>query len=433
MFSYMLSSLGMLSRRSKLIIHSCKATSAKQMDNSQKVSIEFNRLAWLGDSVLRLATSVYLYNTRPHNSNGELAVARDRLVSNYILSYLGKKKGITCTMQSTYFEKLRLLPPGYEAASKEFYKIISLQNIQVADIVEALIGAHTLTGGLIGGINLMKWLGVMICNDSVPTLHTHVPHTQSILFADSSQIFSSYFGSPPPPSLTVSDKERHSIMSEMSSIEKGLQYTFKNKLLLIDAMTHSSYTCDGTLKSRLKFLGDAILDYLVTCHVHVFQQEFSSVRVHVLKSAIFRDSCFAELAVSLNLHKCLRHNSPQLLANMTSYRERLEEKKNEELGIKFEEISMNSDEVGAESLKGDDDMTHPPKSLRECFVSLAGAVFIDSGMNLQTVWKTFSPLLEPLFEKFKCNVPMMPVLELNHHDHNMTVKKKQVAPIQKFN
>ena len=42
-------------------------------------------------------------------------------------------------------------------------------------------------------------------------------------------------------------------------------------------------------------------------------------------------------------------------------------------------------------------MVEPPKSLSDCFEALAGAVFIDSGMNLQTVWKTFSRFLEPLF------------------------------------
>jgi endoribonuclease Dicer len=34
----------------------------------------------------------------------------------------------------------------------------------------------------------------------------------------------------------------------------------------------------------------------------------------------------------------------------------------------------------------------PPKVLGDILESLAGAIFIDSGMSLETVWKIFQPL-----------------------------------------
>jgi len=36
----------------------------------------------------------------------------------------------------------------------------------------------------------------------------------------------------------------------------------------------------------------------------------------------------------------------------------------------------------------------PPKVLGDLLESLAGAVFLDSGMNLETVWRVFSPLFQ---------------------------------------
>ena len=48
----------------------------------------------------------------------------------------------------------------------------------------------------------------------------------------------------------------------------------------------------------------------------------------------------------------------------------------------------------------EEDSLEPPKSLSDCFEALAGAVFIDSGMSLQTVWESFSPLLDPLFGEY---------------------------------
>ena len=36
----------------------------------------------------------------------------------------------------------------------------------------------------------------------------------------------------------------------------------------------------------------------------------------------------------------------------------------------------------------------PPKVLGDLLESLAGAIFLDSGMDLETVWRVFSPLFQ---------------------------------------
>ena len=36
----------------------------------------------------------------------------------------------------------------------------------------------------------------------------------------------------------------------------------------------------------------------------------------------------------------------------------------------------------------------PPKVLGDLLESLAGAIFLDSGMNLETVWRVFKPLFQ---------------------------------------
>ena len=42
----------------------------------------------------------------------------------------------------------------------------------------------------------------------------------------------------------------------------------------------------------------------------------------------------------------------------------------------------------------DDDEVEPPKVLGDILESLAGAVFMDSGMDLQAVWSCLGPLFE---------------------------------------
>lgn len=63
--------------------------------------------------------------------------------------------------------------------------------------------------------------------------------------------------------------------------------------------------------------------------------------------------------------------------------------------------------------------------LADIIESLAGAIFVDSGFNKEVVFKSISPLLEPLItpKTLKLN----PVSELNHlcqtHHYTMTKKK----------
>lgn len=47
-----------------------------------------------------------------------------------------------------------------------------------------------------------------------------------------------------------------------------------------------------------------------------------------------------------------------------------------------------------ESDSEDDDDVEPPKVLGDLLESLAGAIFMDSGMDLQAVWDTLGPLFE---------------------------------------
>ncbi len=56
-------------------------------------------------------------------------------------------------------------------------------------------------------------------------------------------------------------------MAELNELEKKIGYTFKQKELLLQALTHPSYRGDGHNVpdyERLEFLGDAVLELIVT-------------------------------------------------------------------------------------------------------------------------------------------------------------------------
>ena len=64
----------------------------------------------------------------------------------------------------------------------------------------------------------------------------------------------------------ISDKIKSIFSKEKSFIEKKINYTFINKKLLGTALTHPSYDNNNNYQ-RLEFLGDAILDNVVSSYL----------------------------------------------------------------------------------------------------------------------------------------------------------------------
>jgi ribonuclease-3 len=97
----------------------------------------------------------------------------------------------------------------------------------------------------------------------------------------------------------------------VAQCEKKLGYTFQNKDLLIQALTHSSYayenqTDDISDNEVLEFLGDSVLglviaDFLCSSYPNLSEGELSK-----LKSAAASTSALDYFARKLKLEKCLR-------------------------------------------------------------------------------------------------------------------------------
>ena len=66
------------------------------------------------------------------------------------------------------------------------------------------------------------------------------------------------------------------------------------------------------LYSRLEFLGDAILDYVITRHLFEDIKKHSPGILTDLRSALVNNNIFAALAVKWEFHKYFKAVSPQL-------------------------------------------------------------------------------------------------------------------------
>eukprot|EP00257_Ricinus_communis_P027522 XP_025014936.1 ribonuclease 3-like protein 2 isoform X5 [Ricinus communis] len=99
--------------------------------------------------------------------------------------------------------------------------------------------------------------------------------------------------------------------SSISAVEKILNYTFKNKQLVEEALTHSSYTASPNYQ-RLEFIGDAALGLALSNHVFLAYPDLDPGHLSLLRAANISTEKLARVAVKHGLFRFLRHNATAL-------------------------------------------------------------------------------------------------------------------------
>lgn len=92
----------------------------------------------------------------------------------------------------------------------------------------------------------------------------------------------------------------------IDSIEEKIGYVYKDKKLLILALTHSSYANENRhmmLQSneRIEFLGDAVLDLVISEYLYLNDMNLSEGELTKVRSAIVCEASLAECAMYINL------------------------------------------------------------------------------------------------------------------------------------
>ncbi|XP_027190700.1 endoribonuclease Dicer homolog 3a isoform X2 [Cicer arietinum] len=359
----------------------------------EKFSME--RLELLGDSVLKYAVSCHLFLKYPKNHEGQLSAKRQWAVRNSTLYKRGIDHKLQGYIRDSAFEPRRWIAPGQHSIhtvscdcgletlevplDEKFHtedpKIVVgklcnrghrwMCSKTIADCVEGLIGAYHVGGGLIASLHVMKWLGIdselepSMVDQAITSasLHTYMPK-----------------------------------VNEIASLEEKIGYEFCVKGLLVEASTHLSESEHGTgcCYERLEFLGDSVLDLLITWHLYQNHTEIDQGELTDLRSASVNNENFAQVAVRRNLHQHLMHSSGLLQGQISEYAKVISESEDNTI-----------------SLPG----IKAPKALGDLVESIAGAVLIDTKLNLELVWKVFNPLLSPIVTPDKLELP--PFRELN--------------------
>ncbi|KAL0283342.1 UNVERIFIED_CONTAM: Dicer-like protein 4 [Sesamum angustifolium] len=168
-----------------------------------------------------------------------------------------------------------------------------LHNKTVADVVEALVGAFIVDSGFKAATAFLNWLGIEV----------DFTHSQIDNICSASKAF-----------LPLADQ------MDVNALENLLGYKFAHKGLLIQAFVHPSFNNHlGGCYQRLEFLGDAVLDYLITSYLYSVYPNLKPGQLTDLRSVSANNTSFADVAGRWSFHKFIICDSSVLRETMTKY------------------------------------------------------------------------------------------------------------------
>ncbi|KAK1302122.1 Ribonuclease 3-like protein 2 [Acorus calamus] len=158
--------------------------------------------------------------------------------------------------------------------------------------------------------------------------------------------------------------------ANMAELEPLLRYEFKDETLLEKALTHSS--CMGSVSyERLEFIGDAALRLAISYDLYRTHPDFDPGRLTKLLITNVNKEKFACVAVHHDLYRFLRrHNCSPMDEKVRKF---------------TEAIKKEGDKQRSETA---------PKVLSDIVESIAAAIYIDCGFNVNRMWKSLGRLVE---------------------------------------
>uniref|UniRef100_A0A4W5RW93 ribonuclease III n=1 Tax=Hucho hucho TaxID=62062 RepID=A0A4W5RW93_9TELE len=292
---------------------------------------------------------------------------------------------------------------GKQSISYDLHTEQCIADKSIADCVEALLGCYLTSCGERAAQMFLCSLGLKVL-----PVERRLKEKGGVIQVVNLDIQYGWLKIPPRCIFDHPDAELtlNHLISGFENFERKISYTFQNKAYLLQAFTHASYHYNTITDcyQRLEFLGDAILDYLITKHLYEDPRQHSPGVLTDLRSALVNNTIFASLAVQYDFHKYFKAVSPELFHVIDDFVQ-FQLEKNEMQGMDSELRRSEEDEAKEEDIE-------VPKAMGDIFESLAGAIYMDSRMSLETVWQVYYPMMRPLIEKFSANVPRSPVREL---------------------
>ncbi|XP_020236092.1 dicer-like protein 4 isoform X2 [Cajanus cajan] len=365
------------------------------------------RLEVLGDAFLKFAVARHFFLMYDSLHEGDLTKRRSNAVNNSNLFKLAIRRNLQVYICDQKFDPLQFYALGRpcpRVCSKETEESIHLclnsvkeqggatetrcnknhhwlHRKTIADVVEALVGAFLVDSGFKAAIAFLTWIGIRVDFEASQVVNICLASV-------------GYF----PLSSDV----------DIPSLESKLGHNFVHKGLLLQAFVHPSYNKHGGgCYQRLEFLGDAVLDYLITSYLFSAYPKLKPGQLTDLRSLSVNNKAFACVAVDRSFDKFLLCDSNCLSEAIKKY-----------VDYVRRPVSVCGIKEGPKC----------PKALGDLVESCVGAILLDSGFNLDKVWKIMTSFLDPIM-KFSSSLQLSPVRDLRElcQSHNLELEFLPVA------
>lgn len=197
------------------------------------------------------------------------------------------------------------------------------------------------------------------------------------------------------------------LIVNFSLLESKLGYRFKDRGLLLQALTHPTFSRNALTdcNHRLSFLGTALIDLLITSHLSERADHLSPDELLDLRAALTSNVAQACYAVRYSMQLFMLVSEMSLSEKITSFvifQEHHQHRLNDQVLLLIDESDSQMGEF-----------IDVPTAIGEVFAAIIGAIFVDSGNDLNVTWNHLYSLVQQDFESLRFNVPRDVVKRLN--------------------
>lgn len=277
----------------------------------------YERLEFMGDCFLKMATSIALFGERPNDDEFQFHVLRMCLVCNQNLFNTAKDvlklpeyiRSMAFSRRLWYPEGLKMLA-GKGASKKEEPQRHILGDKSVADVCEALIGAAFVENNQPGKWKPAQWDSAV---RAVTVLVNSDDH-KMLSWVDYVKAYEM------PAYQTAESSASQRDLAAKVVLEHN--YCFKYPQLLRSAFCHPSQPFSWEKipsYQRLEFLGDSLLDTACITHLYYSYPDKDPQWLTEHKMAMVSNKFLGALCVKLGFYRHLRYSHQQLEFQIREY------------------------------------------------------------------------------------------------------------------
>lgn len=194
--------------------------------------------------------------------------------------------------------------PNVDSTMLQFFGEQQMTDKTVADCVESILGACVVSLGIERSLPLLEMWGILPNdNDRDYQFMLREPFASPRLQSD------------------VTNRKINDLILNPEKIEEALGYKFKDRAYLLQALTHPSYINNRYTQcyQQFEFLGDAILDFLMSAYIYERCQDMNPGQLTDLRSALVNNNTLACICIRNKFHLHILSQNSLLLEKIKTF------------------------------------------------------------------------------------------------------------------